>query len=83
MRRLAADELMPVDFATAGGATAAGGFAFQDGVAARLAGFILAKARLPWLNASSVLPESLRCETEAPVDDILASKREKFVANRA
>jgi hypothetical protein len=64
---------MPNDLGTAGGAAAAGGFAFQDGVAAWLAGFILAEAPLPWVNSSSVLPESLRCETEAPVDDILVS----------
>jgi hypothetical protein len=66
---------MPSDFATAGGAAAAGGFAFQDGVAAWLAGTILAEAPLPWINLFSAFPESLRCETEAPVDDILVSTR--------
>ena len=62
---------MSDEAANAGGAAASGGFEFQDGVAAWLGGFILAEASLPWRPSSRVTPESLRCETEAPVDDIL------------
>ncbi len=67
---------MSDEAAKAGGAAAAGGFAFQDGVAACLAGFILAEASLPWLPSFTAIPESIRCETEAPVDDILVGTKQ-------
>ena len=58
---------------TTGGAAAAGGMDFQHRVAAWLAVHVLAEkdTSLPWRLPSDVTLESIRCETEQPVDDVL------------
>ena len=56
-----------------GGSAAAGGMAFQHRVAAWAATHILAEkdATPPWGLPADTTLESLRCETEHPVDDLL------------
>lgn len=59
---------------TGGGAATAGGMDFQHRVSASLAVLILAEkdAALPWDLPAGVTLDWLRCETEQPIDDIMA-----------
>lgn len=64
-----------------GGSAAAGGFDFQNRVAAWMAVHILAEkgASLPWDLPAGTTLEWLRCETEEPVDDLLLGTSDKGI----
>ena len=67
--------------ASAGGAAAAGGFDFQNHVAAWMAVHILAEkgASLPWGLPAGITLEWLQCETGEPVDDLLLGTSDRGI----
>lgn len=67
--------------ASAGGAAAAGGFDFQNHVAAWMAVHILAEksVSLPWDLPAETSLEWLQCETGEPVDDLLLGTSDRGI----